>query len=66
MTAIPSEPPRNKVQLFSRIRALIDHGEFRMPDDSRYQGSGAAGMFLEDMLGLNAGSMDIPDGPGWE
>ena len=37
-----------------------------MPDDSRYQGSGAAGMFLEDMLGLNAGSMDIPDGPGWE
>ncbi len=23
-------------------------------------------MFLEDMLGLNAGSMDIPDGPGWE
>ena len=24
-----------------------------MPDDSRYQGSGAAGMFLEDMLGLS-------------
>ncbi len=37
-----------------------------MPGDSRYQGSGAAGMFLENMLGLNAGSMDIPDGPGWE
>ncbi len=66
MTDIPSEPPRNKIQLYSRIRALIDHGEFRMPGDSRYQGSGAAGMFLEDMLGLNAGSMDIPDGPGWE
>lgn len=66
MTDILSEPPRNKIQLYSRIRALIDHGEFQIPGDSRYQGSGAAGMFLEDMLGLNAGSMDIPDGPGWE
>ena len=66
MIQIPSEPPRNKDQLFSRIRALIDHGQFRMPEGSRYQGSGAAGMFLEDLLGLNAGSMDIPDGAGWE
>ena len=66
MIEFPTEAPRNKDQLFRRIRALIDHGQLRMPDGSRYQGSGAAGMFLEDMLGLNAGSMDIPDGPGWE
>ena len=37
-----------------------------MPTGSRYQGTGAAGMFLEDLLGLNAGSMDIPDGAGLE
>ena len=37
-----------------------------MPGGSRYQGSGAAGMFLEDLLGLTAGSMDIPDSAGWE
>lgn len=55
MIEIPDKPPRNKDQLFSRIRNLIDQGQFRMPDDSRYQGSGAAGMFLEDLLGLNAG-----------
>lgn len=66
MIDFPSEPPRNKDQLFSRIRSLIDYGEFRMPGGSRYQGSGAAGMFLEDLLGLTAGSMDIPDGAGWE
>ena len=25
-----------------------------------------AGMFLEDLLGLTAGSADIPDARGWE
>ena len=37
-----------------------------MPAGSRYQGTGAAGMFLEDLLGLKAGSLDIPDAAGWE
>lgn len=66
MNSFPNEPPRNKAELFRRIRALIDHGQYQLPDGSRYQGSGAAGMFLEDVLGLTAGSQDIPDGPGWE
>ena len=37
-----------------------------MPAGSRYQGTGAAGMFLEDLLGLKAGALDIPDAAGWE
>lgn len=66
MIDLPSDPPSNKQELFDRIRAVIDHGTFQMPAGSRYQGTGAPGMFLEDLLGLNAGSMDIPDAVGWE
>lgn len=66
MIDFPSKPPRSKDQLFDRIRTVIDHGPYHMPDGSRYQGTGAAGMFLEDLLGLTAGSMDIPDAVGWE
>ncbi|MCY4071418.1 MAG: MvaI/BcnI family restriction endonuclease [Chloroflexi bacterium] len=66
MIEFPSDPPRNKEQLFDRIRSVIDQGVFNMPAGSRYQGTGAAGMFLEDLLGLTAGSKDIPDAVGWE
>ena len=66
MIDFPSAPPRNKEQLFDRIRSVIDQGVFTMPAGSRYQGTGAAGMFLEDLLGLTAGSKDIRDAIGWE
>ena len=66
MTDFPTKPPRSKNQLFDRIRTVIDHGPYHMPEGSRYQGTGAAGMFLEDLLGLTAGAMDIPDAVGWE
>ncbi len=36
-----------------------------MPD-KRYQGTGAPGIYLEDLLGLTTGSKDIPDAIGWE
>ena len=31
-----------------------------------YGGTGAPGTFLEDLLGLRAGALDIPDSLGWE
>ena len=37
-----------------------------MPVDSHDGGSGGPGVFLEDLLGLTAGGMDIPDAVGWE
>ena len=37
-----------------------------MLEGMRYGGTGAPGMFLEDLLGLKAGSADIPDSLGWE
>ena len=66
MKQFPTTSPRNRQELFDRIRAAIDHGAYTMPAGSRYQGSGAPGMFLEDLLGIEAGSMDIPDALGWE
>lgn len=64
MTRFPDAAPDNKQELFLRIRDVIDHGPYTMPAGSRYQGTGAAGMFLEDLLGLTAGAKDIPDAVG--
>ena len=66
MIDMPSDPPRSKRQLFERVREAIAHGPYEMPEEGRYHGTGAPGMFLEDILGLNAGSLDIPDAVGWE
>ena len=60
----PPLPPKTKRELFERIRAVIAHGWHDLP--SSYGGTGAPGMFLEDLLGLTAGALDIPDAVGWE
>ncbi len=57
-------PPKNKKELFDRILAVIEHGEYTM--SAEYNGHGAPGDFLEDLIGLRSGNMDIPDSIGWE
>lgn len=57
-------PPKTKNELFSRIQDIIDTGEYDMPKE--YNGTGAPGIFLEDLLGLTTGNKDIPDSLGWE
>ena len=66
MIQFPDGPPRTRAELFERMRAVIAHGTYTMPEGSRYNGSGAPGMFLEDLLGTTAGGHDIPDALGWE
>ena len=61
-----SGPPRTRKELFERLRDVIAHGEYDLPQDSRYRGTGGPGVFLEDLLGLTAGPVDIPDALGWE
>lgn len=41
-------------------------GWYTMPEAPRYNGTGGPGNFLEDLLGLTAGNLDIPDSVGWE
>ena len=59
-------PPRTQSVLFQRLRAVIDQSLYEMPEESRYGGTGGPGVFLEDLLGLTAGGLDIPDALGWE
>lgn len=66
MIEFPHSPPHSRKELFARMKALIAHGPYNMPEGSRYNGSGAPGLFLEDLLGTTAGSHDIPDAVGWE
>jgi hypothetical protein len=43
---------------------IMHHGTYQMP--AKYQGTGAPGTYLEDLLGLTTGNKDIPDSIGWE
>jgi hypothetical protein len=63
----PSSPPKNKREMVARLRGLLELGWQEMSSDvPRYNGTGGPGNFLEDLLGLTAGSKDIPDCIGWE
>ncbi len=64
--AFPDTPSRTRNELFERMRAVIAHGPYTMPEGMRYNGTGAPGLFLEDLLGTTAGAQDIPDAAGWE
>lgn len=66
MTAPPSaQAPISKKELFARLTDIVQHGAYNMPK-KRYSGTGAPGIYLEDLLGLTTGSKDIPDSLGWE
>jgi hypothetical protein len=59
--------PNNKKELFERLRKILKLGWQEMPADTkRYNGSGGAGCYLEDLLGLKVGNQDIADVAGWE
>jgi len=66
MTIIPPIlPPKTNKELFERLNIIVRHGKYEMPV-IRYSGTGGAGLYLEDLLGLTTGNKDIPDSLGWE
>lgn len=62
---MPTPPPKTRKELFERIVEIVRHGPYDMPG-TRYSGTGAPGLFLEDLLGLTTGNKDIPDSLGFE
>ena len=58
-------PPNTKKELFGRLSEILQHGKYEMPP-KRYTGTGAPGLYLEDLLGLTTGNKDIPDSLGFE
>lgn len=64
---IPFTKPNSKKELFARLREIISKGWLEMDSSvPRYNGTGAPGNFLEDLIGLKAGNKDIADIVGWE
>ena len=57
--------PTTRKELIAQLIEIIRHGEYKMPE-KRYVGTGAPGIFLEDLLGLTTGNKDIPDTLGFE
>jgi hypothetical protein len=59
--------PNSKKELFVRLRDILAQGWTQMPAGvARYNGTGAPGNYLEDLIGLTAGNKDIADVVGWE
>jgi hypothetical protein len=56
--------PKTKKELFSRVSEVLQHGAYEM--DKKYRGTGAPGLFLEDLLGLPNTNKDTPDAGEWE
>ncbi len=60
------QPPTTKKELYLELAALVEHGEYLMPNQTPFTGQGAPGDYLEALLGVNAGNKDIPDNIGYE
>lgn len=53
-------------QLFDRLQELLDGDPVEIPKVKPYLGTGAPGLLLEKLLGLDGGNRDTPDGGRWE
>ncbi len=65
MKVIATKPPQSRKELFERLAEIVQHGSYEMPD-VRYKGTGAPGIYLEDLLYLTTSNKDIPDSLGFE
>ncbi len=63
----PSKQPASGTAVFREVAAIIKTGEWVFPVDGRqYNGSGAPGRLLEDLLGIKENNADSPDLSDWE
>ncbi|MDE0471851.1 MAG: MvaI/BcnI family restriction endonuclease [Ekhidna sp.] len=58
--------PQGLTGAAKKIIKVIKKGFYEFPENSRFNGSGAPGMYLEHLLGLDANNKDQPDLDGWE
>ncbi|MYB41086.1 MAG: hypothetical protein F4X76_02640 [Chloroflexi bacterium] len=48
------------------LRDILDTCEYEIPRGGSFEGSGAPGLYLEHLLGLETSNRDIPDAGAWE
>jgi len=58
--------PRTGTACFKKIAEILKAGTWEFSDDGKYNGNGAPGRYLEDLLGVKANNADSPDMEGWE
>lgn len=52
--------------LHTRLRGILNRDWLNIPDYYGYRGTGAPGIILEELLGLQASNSDTPDAGKWE
>ena len=50
----------------SKLQEILATREFDIPQGSPFGGTGAPGLYLERLLGLNTSNLDMPDAGRWE
>ena len=64
-----TRPPRVPHRVERTLRAILGDGRYELPDPAvvdGYGGTGAAGKWLEHLLGIEGGNRDQPDAGTWE
>lgn len=63
---VPPSQPKSAAKAFKQVAEIITAGEWEFPDNNKYNGSGAPGRYLEDLLGIKENNSDSPDLADWE
>jgi len=62
----PTKQPRSGSAAFKKVAEILKTGVWVFPTEGKYNGSGAPGRLLEDLLGINENNADSPDLADWE
>ncbi len=52
--------------LYARLKGVLNRDWIDIPDYYGYRGTGAPGLILEELLGVDGGNRDTPDAGKWE
>lgn len=63
---VQASQPKSAAKAFAKVAEIISAGTWNFPDDDKYNGSGAPGRYLEDLLGIKENNSDSPDLEDWE
>lgn len=63
---VPAKLPKSATASFKAITDIVKQGWLDMPNESSYQGAGAPGRLLENILGIKENNNDSPDLNDWE
>lgn len=63
---VPAKQPNSAAKAFKQIAEILNAGIWTFPQNDKYNGTGAPGRYLEDLLGIKENNADSPDLADWE